>query len=180
MIRHATAADGAQLGWRQDGPAGAPALLLLNSLGTTMAMWDGVLPALAARFRVIRMDTRGHGRSAAARATGGMGQLAADAACVLDAAGAAQARVCGVSLGGMVGLQLALDAPGRVALLAACNTTAFIDPAAWVQRAATVRGPGLAAIADLAMERFFSAAARAAACGDPGPAGSRPRPRRRG
>lgn len=162
MAGIATAPDGARIAWQQAGDPAASALLLLNSLGTTTAMWDGVMPALAARFRVIRMDTRGHGASAAAGPCT-LAQLADDAVAVLDAAGAATARICGLSLGGMMGLALALRHPGRVALLAACNTSVFIDPEAWSQRAALVRAQGMPSIADLAMERFFSPGFRAGA-----------------
>ena len=154
--------DGVRLFWRRDGSARKPALLLLNSIGTGMELWDSVVPFLLPAFCVIRMDTRGHGASDAPDGDYSLAMLASDAAAVLDAAGMARAAVCGISLGGMVAMTLALESPGRCsALIVACSSAAM-DPAAWDARAATVRAGGTAAIADMAMGRFFSPAFREA------------------
>jgi 3-oxoadipate enol-lactonase/4-carboxymuconolactone decarboxylase len=154
--------DGVRLFWRQDGSAQRPALLLLNSIGTGMELWDRVVPLLLPAFRVIRMDKRGHGASDAPEGDYTLGTLASDAAAVLDAARIDRAAVCGISLGGMVAMTMALQMPERVsALIVACSSAAM-DPAAWDARAATVRDGGTAAIADMAMGRFFSPAFREA------------------
>ena len=151
-----TIRDGVRLYWRQDGSAGKPALLLLNSIGTGMELWDGVVALLLPAFCVIRMDTRGHGASDAPEGDYTLVMLANDAAAVLDAAGVARAAVCGISLGGMVAMTLALRMPERLsALIIACSSAAM-DLSAWETRAATVRAGGTAAIADMAMGRFFS------------------------
>jgi 3-oxoadipate enol-lactonase/4-carboxymuconolactone decarboxylase len=151
-----TVNDGARLYWRQDGSAEKPALLLLNSIGTGMELWDSVVPRLLPAFCVIRMDTRGHGASDAPEDDYTLATLAGDAAAVLDAAGVTRASVCGISLGGMVAMTLALRMPQRLsALIVACSSAAT-DPAAWEARAAAVRAGGTAAIADMAMGRFFS------------------------
>jgi 3-oxoadipate enol-lactonase/4-carboxymuconolactone decarboxylase len=157
-----TVTDGTRLYWRRDGSAEKPALLLLNSIGTGMELWDRVVPLLPPAFCVIRMDARGHGASDAPEGDYTLAMLACDAAAVLDAAGVKRAAVCGISLGGMVGMALALRAPERVsALIIACSSAAM-DPAAWEARAAAVRVDGTAAIADMAMGRFFSPGFRAA------------------
>lgn len=148
--------EGVRLYWRADGESEKPALLLLNSIGTDMSLWDAVVPHLTPRFRVLRMDARGHGASDAPAGDYSLDDLAADALAVLGAAAAPRAAVCGVSLGGMVAMTLALRAPERVDALVLACTSAQMDPAAWQARIDTVRGQGLAAIADLAMERFFS------------------------
>jgi 3-oxoadipate enol-lactonase/4-carboxymuconolactone decarboxylase len=157
-----TVRDGVRLYWRRDGSPEKPALLLLNSIGTGMELWDGVVPLLLSAFCVIRMDARGHGASDAPEGDYTLAMLASDSAAVLDAAGVARAAVCGISLGGMVAMTLALLMPERLsALIIACSSAAM-DPAAWETRAATVRAGGTAAIADMAMGRFFSPAFRAA------------------
>jgi 3-oxoadipate enol-lactonase/4-carboxymuconolactone decarboxylase len=154
--------DGVRLYWRRDGSEEKPALLLLNSIGTGMELWDGVVPLLLAEFCVIRMDARGHGASDAPEDDYTLAILAGDAAAVLDAAGVARAAVCGISLGGMVAMTLALRMPERLsALMVACSSAAM-DPAAWEARAATVRAGGTAAIVEMAMGRFFSDGFRAA------------------
>ena len=154
--------DGVRLYWRRDGAAEKPALLLLNSIGTGMELWDGVVPLLVGDYCVIRMDARGHGASDAPDGDYSLAMLAADAATVLDAAGVTRAAVCGISLGGMVAMTLALRMPERLsALIVACSSAAM-DPAAWEAREAAVRAGGTAAIADMAMGRFFSDPFRAA------------------
>ena len=148
--------DGVRLYWKLDGDDAAPALVLLNSIGTDMALWEGCIPALSQRFRVLRIDTRGHGAADAPSGDYDLPMLAADMVAVMDAAGIARAAVAGVSLGGMIAMQLALDYPDRVTALALVCTSATMDPAAWAQRIATVRADGTEAIADLAMGRFLS------------------------
>lgn len=142
-----------RLNWREDG-AGAP-LLLLNSAGCTLSMWDAVVPHFKG-FRVLRMDARGHGRSDLPPGDYSLEQLAADALAVLDAAGVNEAAICGLSIGGMTAMSLGLDAPERVSALVLACTSAAMDPAGWNARVTTVRGKGMAAIADAVMQRFFS------------------------
>jgi 3-oxoadipate enol-lactonase/4-carboxymuconolactone decarboxylase len=148
--------DGVRLYWRAEGEPERPALLLLNSIGTDLGLWDRVVPHLTPDFRVLRMDTRGHGASDAPGGDYDLAMLAADARAVLDAAGVARARICGVSLGGMVAMRLALDAPDRVEGLVLACTSAAMDREAWETRRRTVLEGGLAAIEQMALERFFS------------------------
>lgn len=149
------------LHWRADGPDAAPPLLLLNSVGADMSMWDGIIPLLDNTVRVLRMDTRGHGGSDVVERDFEIADLAADALSVLDAAGVARATVCGLSLGGMVALHLAATAPGRVERVIACNTSAEVPAKPWLDRAAVVRQEGMAAIVDAVIPRFFSEGFRA-------------------
>lgn len=146
-----------RLHYRFDGHAQAPVLLLINSLGTEYAMWDAQVPALARDFRVLRYDARGQGASDAPAGDYGIGQLGADALGLLDALGIGQAHVCGLSMGGMVGMWLALQAPARVGRLVLANTAARIGAAAdWDARIARVRAEGMGAVADMVVARWFS------------------------
>jgi 3-oxoadipate enol-lactonase len=153
--------DGCRLAYAVDGPEGAPAVLLLNSLGTTMEMWDPQRDAFARAWRVIRCDTRGHGRSDAPPGPYTLDQLGRDALAVLDAAGADRAHVCGISMGGMMAMWLGLHAPGRVGRLVLANTGARVGTAeGWADRMARVRASGMETVADAVLGRFFTEAFR--------------------
>ena len=149
--------------WYQvDGPPDAPALLLSNSLATTDALWDGVMAFLATRLRVIRYDTRGHGRSAVTPGPYSLATLGADAVAVLDAAGVGRAHYCGISLGGLTGMWLGLQAPERIDGLVLANTGAQIGMVEiWNQRIAVVEAQGMTAIVAPLLERWFTAEFRA-------------------
>lgn len=148
--------DGVRLYWKLEGDDAAPPLVLLNSIGTDMALWDGCMSLLSPRLRVLRIDARGHGASDAPPGDYSLSMLAADVVAVMDAAGIDRAAIAGVSLGGMTAMQLALDHPGRVDAVALICTSAHMDAGAWTDRIAAVRRGGVAAIADLAMGRFLS------------------------
>src|SRR4051794_23083713 len=133
------------------------ALLLSNSLGTSRGMWDGLLPALEERMQVIRYDMRGHGGTPAPPGPYSIADLGRDALEVLHEAGVERASFCGVSLGGMVGMWLALNAPERIERLVLCCTFAHMPPAdGWHERAATVRADGMKAVVDATLERWFT------------------------
>jgi len=148
---------GARLFWRQDGDPAKQPVLLLNSIGTDHTSWDRALPFLLPHALLIRMDTRGHGASDASEGEYSLDLLADDAASVLDAAGVHAAAICGVSLGGMIAMRMALTAPQRVSALVAACTSPRMDAQAWAARIDTVRLGGTAAIADAALGRFFTA-----------------------
>ncbi len=154
--------DGCRLYWRADGHPGHPPLLLLNSLGCDHAMWDGVVRALSGRFRLLRMDTRGHGASDSPRGDYTIADLAQDALAVLAAAGLQRAAVAGVSMGGMTAMQMAITAPERLVAIAICNSTAEVDPKPWTDRAVAIRAHGMAAMTDAIMQRWFPPAVIAA------------------
>lgn len=135
-----------------------PPLLLLNSLGSDMSMWDGLLPSLAARFTVIRCDTRGHGGSPVPPGPYSLAGLGADVLALLDSLEIESAHVAGVSLGGVQAMWLAAFAPERVRRLAlVCTAPRFAPPETWVERAALVRASGTAAVADAVVARWFTA-----------------------
>jgi 3-oxoadipate enol-lactonase len=145
------------LAHRVDGPPGAPVVVLGNSLGTDMGMWDAQVPALAAHFRVVRYDTRGHGGSPVVPGDCTLAELAADLVGLLDALEVERASFAGVSLGGMTAMELAATAPDRVDRLVLCCTSARLGPPeTWRERAATVRAGGMAAIAEETLGRWFT------------------------
>ncbi|PZU56982.1 MAG: 3-oxoadipate enol-lactonase [Sphingobium sp.] len=146
----------ARIYWRLDGAQGRPPLVLLNSIGTDMHLWDAALPHLLPAFRLLRIDMRGHGASDAPDGDYSLSLLADDVSAVMRDAGIDSAAVAGVSLGGMVAMQLALDHPDRVSALALICTSAAMDSAAWATRIAAVRDGGTGAIADMAIGRFLS------------------------
>ena len=145
-----------RLFWRTDGLEDRPVVLLLNSIGTDVSLWDPALPHLLGHFRLLRMDTRGHGASDAPPGDYTLALLAADAFAVMDAAGVEHAAVCGVSLGGMIAMTMALDAPHRVSALVPACTSASMDRETWAARTMKVRSEGTASIADMALQRFFA------------------------
>lgn len=151
-----TLRDGCRLYWKLEGADRLLPLVLLNSIGTDMGLWDAALPHLKAAFRLLRIDTRGHGASDAPAGDYTLAQLADDVAAIMKDAGIESAAVAGVSLGGMVAMELALRHPARVAGLALICTSAAMDPAAWQARIETVRSQGTAAIAEMAVGRFLS------------------------
>ena len=149
---------------RVEGPAGAPPLVLLDSLGTTTGMWDPVLPGLVEQFRVVRIDHPGHGQSppAPAGTAASLAGLAEEVLAVLDGlhlAGSHPDRVhlAGVSLGGMTAMWLAVHRPQRVGRLALICTSAHLPPARdWRDRAAAVRAGGMAAVVDAVVARWVT------------------------
>jgi 3-oxoadipate enol-lactonase len=141
------------------GAAGAPVLVLGNSLGTTGELWQPQLAALGARFRVLRYEHRGHGGSPAPPGPYTLADLGADVLALLDESGIEAACYCGVSLGGMVGMWLAATAPERIQALALCCTSAWLPPAElWTGRAALVRSAGMASISRQVVGRWFTPA----------------------
>jgi 3-oxoadipate enol-lactonase/4-carboxymuconolactone decarboxylase len=141
------------------GPQGAPVLVLLNSVGATTAMWAPQLGALSEQFRVVSVDTRGHGRSPAA--TPGeqcrIDDLGRDVVALLDRLDIPRAHFAGLSLGGMTAMWIAAHHPERVARLALLSTSAHLTPAQfWLDRAAAVRRGGLASIADAVVGRWIT------------------------
>jgi 3-oxoadipate enol-lactonase len=139
------------------GPTDAPPLVLSSSLGTTLAMWDVQLEALAERFRVIRYDRRGHGVSPVPPGPYTVADLGGDVLDLLDALEVERASFCGLSIGGAVGMWLALEAPQRVDRIALCCTLpVFPPPEQWRERAALVRAEGVSAVTEAALGRWFT------------------------
>jgi 3-oxoadipate enol-lactonase len=138
-----------------EGPADAPPLLLLHSIGTTHNIWEAQAQALAGQFRIIRPDMRGHGLTTVTPGDYTMAGLAQDALALLDALGIASAHVAGISIGGRIAQQIAADAPQRVRSLILLNTALeFPDPAIWQVRIDAVRLEGTQTLADAVMPRW--------------------------
>lgn len=147
------------LHWSETGD-GAP-VLFANSLGTDFRIWDRVLPLLPG-IRAIRFDKRGHGLSDVRGRDWGMGDLVEDAAAVMEAAGAADAVVVGLSIGGIIAQGLAAERPDLVRGVVLCDTAAKIGaPAMWEERIAAIDAGGIEALADPIMERWFTKRFRA-------------------
>ena len=141
------------------GPEGAPVLLMGSSLGTSMDMWDSQL-ALAERLRIVRLDHRGHGRSAVPAGPYEIADLGRDVLELMDSLEIERASYCGLSIGGMVGLWLGANAPERIERLVLICTSAHLPPAeGWAERAAKVRAAGtVEVVADPVVARWLTPA----------------------
>jgi 3-oxoadipate enol-lactonase len=153
--------EGVRLFYRLDGGASAPALVLVNSLGLSLDMWDPQIPRLATRFRLLRYDSRGHGRSAVPTGPYTLDQLGRDLLGVFDQLGIESAAICGLSLGGMVALWMAANHPERVTRVVLANTGARIGTeTSWRERIQTIQQGGMAAVQGTVVGRFLSASYR--------------------
>ena len=142
------------------GDDNAPVLVLSNSLGTTLEMWDAQAATFSKQYRVLRYDTRGHGASVANAGPYSFTQLGGDVLAILDALNIEQAHFCGISMGGLTGLWLGVNAGARMRSITVANSAAKIGAeAAWIDRAAQVRANGAAgmqALADSSPSRWFT------------------------
>jgi 3-oxoadipate enol-lactonase len=146
-----------------DGPLDAPALLLLDSIGTRLEMWDPQKPELARSFRVVRSDLRGHGGSPAPPGPYSIDDLGTDVIELMDELAIERAHVGGLSLGGMIAMWLAANHPDRIDRLVLICTSARLGPAeSWLARAATVRSEGTSSISAAVVGRWFTPAFAAA------------------
>ena len=149
--------DGCTIHVEVEGPQNAPVLMLSNSLGTNLHMWDDQVAPWSRHFRLVRYDRRGHGQSSVPKGPYTMERLGRDVLAVIDALDIAKINWCGLSMGGMVGQWLGAHVPGRVDKLVLSNTSSFFpDKAIWEGRLKMVRDKGLAAIVDANMERWFT------------------------
>ena len=156
-----TTGSAAELHYLLEGPEDAPVVVMANSLGTTLRMWDEQASALNYRFRLLRYDHRGHGGSPVPPGPYTIEDLGRDVLALLEELGIQRVSFCGLSLGGMVGMWLASEAPARIERLALCCTAARFAPDVYDSRARTVREHGVAEIADDVLERWFTPAFRA-------------------
>lgn len=139
------------------GPSDSPVLVLAGPLGSTLEIWEPLVDPLAERFRVLRYDYRGHGRSPAPHGSYSIEDMAVDVVTLLDRLGIERAAFCGLSFGGMVGIWLAAHIPERLSSLVLCSTSAhYDDHGPWVERAASVRWVGTAAIAPDVVAGWFT------------------------
>ncbi|HEX4760887.1 MAG TPA: 3-oxoadipate enol-lactonase [Thermoleophilaceae bacterium] len=148
----------ARLHHRLDGPEDAHVLVLSNSLGSRHTMWDAQAPALVERFRLLRYDQRGHGQSDVPDGPYSIADLAGDLLALLDELGIERVHLCGLSIGGMTGTWLGINARERIDRLVLSNTAAYFPPAEeWTRRAKVARSSeGVAGLADAALDRWFT------------------------
>jgi 3-oxoadipate enol-lactonase len=152
-----TEINGARFYYRLDGAADAPVVVLSNSLGTNLAMWDAQIPVLAQEFRVLRYDSRGHGLSEVTPGSYTIAGLAQDVVALLDALQIPTAHYCGLSVSGLIGQWLGIHAAKRFKGLTLCNTAARIGTIdGWNTRIAAINEGGIAPIANGVVSRWFT------------------------
>jgi 3-oxoadipate enol-lactonase len=150
-------ADGCPIHVEVEGPDKAPALVFSNSLGTNLHMWDEQAKHLSKKFRVVRYDQRGHGKSGTPKAPYTLERLGKDVLAILDGLKIERAHFCGLSMGGFTGMWLGRIAPKRVNKLILSNTAAKIgDPIIWNGRIQTVLEKGMSAVVDGVLDRWFT------------------------
>lgn len=143
--------------YRLEGNAGRPVIVLSHSIGCDLGLWTQQVPDLLEHFQVLRYDTRGHGASDAPQGDYSIEQLGRDVLALADLLGVAKFAFCGVSLGGMTGQWLGANAGDRLTALVLANTSPHVAPKSyWEERRRAVLEGGMAAIVDVAIERFFS------------------------
>ena len=143
------------------GVPGATVLVFSNSLGANLSMWDPQMPELEKRFYVLRCDTRGEGKTSVTPGSYTIEQLGGDVLHLMDHLGIERAHFCGLSMGGMIGMWLGLNAEKRLSKVVLCNTAAKIGEAEmWNARIENVRKGRMAAVSAAVCERWFTPAFR--------------------
>ena len=150
--------DGCIIHVEVEGPQAGPVLMLSNSLGTNLHMWDDQASAWSRHFRLVRYDRRGHGKSSAPKGPYPMERLGRDVLAVLGSLGIAKINWCGLSMGGMVGQWLGANAPERLGKIVLSNTACYYaDPTNWLARIKAVKEGGIAAVADTVIATWLTA-----------------------
>lgn len=153
--------DGCAINVETAGREGAPALMLSNSLGTDLHMWDDQADAFAEQFFLIRYDRRGHGKSDVTKGPYSFDRFGKDILAILDALNVKKVNWCGLSMGGMDGQWLGANAAGRIDKLVLANTNFYYaDKTPWNDRIKFVSEKGLAPMVDANMQRWFTAGFR--------------------
>ena len=152
-----TTGDGLRMAYRIDGPSDRPALILSNSIGTTLHMWDRQIAELARRYRVIRYDTRGHGASGVPPGAYSLDRLGLDVVELMDELRIQKAHFLGLSLGGYVGQWLGIHAPERIDRLILANTASYLGPTSRWDEAirAVLRAPDMKETAETFLRNWF-------------------------
>jgi 3-oxoadipate enol-lactonase len=151
--------ENGQLHYRLDGSSNLPVLMLSNSLGTDHSMWDAQVPSFTQMFHLLRYDSRGHGASTVSAGDYTMERLGKDVLALLDHLELATFSFCGLSVGGMVGQWLGLNAPERFNKLVLCSTAAKIgNEETWNSRIEAVRKNGIRSMSDAILQRWFTPA----------------------
>jgi 3-oxoadipate enol-lactonase len=155
--RRTRTTDGTHIAWQSTGPDSAPAVLMMHSLGSNGAMWTPQVAALAPTYRVVTIDTRGHGASDAPPGPYQLDELGADVMAVADDAGIDHFHAVGLSLGGQMAMWLGAHAPDRVRSLVLANTGVKIgNDDSWRARIDAVTTGGMIAVRDAVLARWFA------------------------
>jgi 3-oxoadipate enol-lactonase len=151
----------ARIHYELEGQTGTPVLMFSNSLGANYSMWDSQAREFHKMFRILRYDTRGHGQSSSTPGPYSIELLGKDVIALLDALDLDRVHFCGLSMGGMIGMWLGINAPKRLNKLVLCNTGTRIGTLeAWNARIEAVRKNGMKSIAPAVVERWFTPAFR--------------------
>jgi 3-oxoadipate enol-lactonase len=153
-------ANGIRMNYSLDGPASAPVVMLSHSLATNLNMWEPQVSHLAATFRVLRYDTRGHGGTEVPAGEYTLEELAEDAHALLRALKIDRVHFVGLSMGGMIGQTLALNHPGVLETLALCDTSSRVPPESypmWDERIRTAATQGMEPHVEPTVGRWFTA-----------------------
>jgi len=147
----------ARIHYALSGDNSLPMLVLSNSLGTTFSIWDAQVPEFEKHFRLLRYDMRGHGQSSVPSPPYSVPELASDVLSLADFLGIDRFHLCGLSVGGMIGMSLAVQSPARLRKLALCSTAAKIGTfESWNTRIEMVRTQGMKEIARATPPRWFT------------------------
>jgi len=152
-------ANGISMHYTLNGPASAPVVTLSHSLATNLTMWEPQMSSLAARYRVLRYDTRGHGETDAPKGAYSLDLLAEDLRALLGALGIERTHFVGLSMGGMIGQVLALKHPEMLRSLILCDTTSQIPPHAkpmWDDRIRVTETQGMQPHVEPTLGRWFT------------------------
>jgi 3-oxoadipate enol-lactonase len=156
-------ANGISINYQLEGPANAPVVTLSHSLATNLSMWDPQIPALTARYRVLRYDTRGHGGTDAPEGPYSLEQLTEDTRTLLQALGIPRTHFIGLSMGGMIGQILGLQYPEILQSLVLSNTTSRVPAEAkpaWEERIRVARTQAMEPHVEPTIGRWFTASFR--------------------
>lgn len=154
-------ANGISINYELVGPDNAPVVMLSHSLAATLSMWDPQMAALTQRYRVLRYDMRGHGKTDAPSGDYSFDMLANDALALLAALKIKRCHFVGLSIGGMIGQALGLRGAAEIASVSLCATTSCVSAEmhpVWNERIQQVRSQGMASIKDGTLERWFTPA----------------------
>lgn len=151
------AANGIGMSYKLEGPAGAPVVMLSNSLLTDYGMWDLQVPALTRKYRLLRYDARGHGGTQATPEPYSMEMLAADVLGLLDALGIERVHFLGLSMGGMIAQLLASKHGERLLSVSLCDTACRMPPeSVWDERIALAKAKGTSAFVQPMTQRWLT------------------------
>lgn len=149
----------ARIHYELSGPPSAPVVILSTSLGTDLTLWDPQTPEFSKHFRVLRYDMRGHGKSSVPAPPYSVeADLLPDVLALADSLSIARFHFCGLSIGGMIGMALALNASQRLLKLVLCNTAVQIGTQeSWATRIEIARTQGMKQVAQVTRDRWFTA-----------------------